>query len=63
MEIIQFLPIVMGHELAGVVGKGLTTLQVEGRVGVHSGLPNALGYYRHGRPCREVLVGVRPTAA
>ncbi len=45
------LPIVLGHEPAGVVsavGEGVTNLEVGDRVGVPSGPPNANGYYRDG---------------
>lgn len=45
------LPIVLGHEAAGVVsaiGEGVTNLAVGDRVGIPSGIPNANGYYRDG---------------
>ena len=45
------MPIVLGHEPAGVVsavGEGVTNLEVGDRVGVPSGPPNANGYFKDG---------------
>lgn len=57
------LPIVLGHEPAGVVsavGPGVTNLVVGDRVGIPSGPPNATGYWRDGAYA-EKTVGIADT--
>jgi propanol-preferring alcohol dehydrogenase len=51
MEIIQFVPITLGHEVAGViseVGEGVTDFRVGDRVGICPSTPTLPGYHRDG---------------
>lgn len=53
------LPIVLGHEPAGVVsavGEGVTNVKVGDRVGIPSGPPAAIGYWRNGAYAEKVSI-------
>lgn len=53
------LPIILGHEPAGVIsaiGEGVTDVKVGDRVGIPSGPPEAVGYYRDGAYAEKIAV-------
>ncbi|MFS0820391.1 zinc-binding dehydrogenase [Bacillus sp. 1P02SD] len=53
------LPVVLGHEAAGVVsaiGEGVSNVKVGDRVGIPSGPPSNIGYYRNGAYAEKISI-------